>query len=153
MRRILLLLMIAFLANPLLAQKIEEGANAEFATLEPTLIKAIHDYDAAQVHGDRKELERLVAPDYLIVRPRGLGDRASLIDGMTHAGTMLEPFTILKPFTRNYGDTVVTGGWVALKGTDGGKPFEEKFRFSDVWSKRHGRWFVVMTQLTPSEAP
>lgn len=121
--------------------------------LEPSLVKAIHDYDAAQIHGDRAELERLVAADYLIVRPRGTGDRASLIQGMTHAGMKLEPFTVMKPFTRNYGTTVVTGGWAALKGVDGGKPFEEKFRFSDVWSKRGGRWYVVMTQLTPSDTP
>lgn len=140
-------------ANPLLAHKASQSANAQFEKLDPALIKAIHDYDAAQIHGDRGELERLVAPDYLIVRPRGLGDRASLIDGMSGASARLEPFNVLKPFTRNYGETVITGGWVDLKGTNGGKPFEEKFRFSDVWSRRHGTWFVVMTQLTPSEAP
>ena len=121
--------------------------------LEPDLVQAIHNYDAAQVRGDRAELERLVAADYLIVRPHGLGDRESLIAGMAHPGMKLQPFTVVHPFTRNYGTTVITGGWVELKGMDGAERFDEKFRFSDVWSKRAGRWYVVMTQLTPADKP
>lgn len=121
--------------------------------LEKSLLQAIREYDEAQLHGNRTALEQLVADDYLIVRPRGVGDKASLIANMSHAGLKLEPFTILKPFTRNYGNTVVTGGWAELKGVDGGKSFSEKIRFADVWSKREGRWRVVMTTLTPAEAP
>lgn len=152
-RNYLLLACVTFLVFTLGAQSATGPDATSISSLEPSLQKAIHEYDAAQVHADRAELERLLAPDYFIVRPRGLGDRASLIDGMAHPGMKLEPFTVVKPFTRSFGDTVVTGGWVALKGSDGGRPFEEKFRFSDVWSKRNGRWYVVMTQLTPSEAP
>lgn len=143
----LLLAGVAFESGVAVAQKVSGSP------LEASLVKAIKEYDEAQLHGDRSALERLVADDYLIVRPKGAGDKASLIANMSHAGMKLEPFTVLKPFTRNYGTTVVTGGWAELKGVDGGERFSEKFRFSDVWSKREGRWYVVMTQLTPSEAP
>lgn len=135
------------------APQIPASERTEAVPLESSLVQAMKDYDAAQLHGDRAELERLVAPDYLIVRPRGIGDRTSLIDGMAHPGIKMEPFTVEKPFTRNYGATVITGGWAELKGQDGAERFDEKFRFADVWTKRSGRWFVVMTTLTPSEIP
>jgi len=121
--------------------------------LEPALVQAMKDYDAAQMHGDRAALERLVADDYLIVRTGGLGDKASLIQNVAHAGQKTDPFVIVNPFTRNYGTTVVTGGWCDLHGVDGGKRFSQKTRFADVWTKRNGRWWVVMTTLTPSETP
>jgi hypothetical protein len=123
------------------------------ASIEPALVQAMKDYDAAQLHGDRAELERLVAPDYLIVRPAGLGDRASLIRNVAGTGIKTDPFMIVQPFTRNFGGTVITGGWCDLHGTDNGKYWEQKTRFADVWTKREGRWWVVMTTLTPSEHP
>ena len=121
--------------------------------LEPSLVQAMKDYDAAQLHGDRAEMERLVADDYLIVRTGGLGDKASLLYNVSHPGVKTDPFVIVNPFTRNYGTTVITGGWCDLHGTDGGKPFSQKTRFADVWNKRNGRWWVVMTTLTPSDTP
>lgn len=121
--------------------------------LEPSLVQAMKDYDEAQIVGDRAALERLVADDYLIVRPHGLGDKASLLHNVAHPGLKTDPYTITNPFTRNYGSTVVTGGWVDLTGVDGGKRFSEKTRFADVWNKRNGRWWVVMTTLTPSDTP
>ena len=121
--------------------------------LEPSLVQAIKDYDAAQLHGDRAELERLVAPDYLIVRPGGLGDRASLIRNVAAPAVKTDPFTIVQPFTRNYGTTVIAGGWCDLHGTQNGKPWTQKTRFADIWTKRNGRWWVVMTTLTPSDTP
>lgn len=116
--------------------------------LEPGLVKVIHAHDTAQMKADRAAMEKIVADDYVIVRPRGNGDKASLIENMTHAGMKLDPFVVEKPFVLNLGTTVITGGWAELKGTDKGEAFSEKFRFSDVWTKRGGRWYLVMTQLT-----
>ncbi len=121
--------------------------------LEPSLVQAIKDYDAAQLQGDRAEMQRLVAPDYIIVRPGGLGDRANLIHNVAGPGVKTDPFTIVQPFTRNYGNTVIAGGWCNLHGTENGKPWAQRTRFADVWTKRHGRWQVVMTTLTPSDNP
>ena len=121
--------------------------------LEPSLLKAMKDYDSAQLQGNRAEMERLVAPDYLIVRPGGLGDRASLIRNVAGPGVKTDPFTIVQPFTRNYGSTVIAGGWCNLHGTENGKPWVQRTRFADVWTKRNGHWMVVMTTLTPSETP
>lgn len=121
--------------------------------LEPALVQAMKDYDAAQLHGDRAELERLVAEDYLIVRPSGIDGRASLIRNVAGPGVKTDPFMIVNPFVRNYGTTVIAGGWCDLHGTENGKVWTQRTRFADVWTKRDGRWWVVMTTLTPSERP
>jgi ketosteroid isomerase-like protein len=107
-------------------------------------------FDDAQLHGDRAALERLLAPDYLFVRGSGrVGDRRDFIAGFTAAGQKLEPFTILDPlFMRVTGDVAIVGGEAWIKGTDGGKPFTEHFRYSDVFARRDGHWVAVYTQVT-----
>lgn len=107
-------------------------------------------FDDAQLHGDRAALERFLAPDFLFVRGSGrVGDRRDFIAGFTAPGQTLEPFTILDPlFLRVSGDVAIVGGEAWIKGTDGGKPITEHFRYADTFAKREGRWVVVYTQVT-----
>lgn len=107
-------------------------------------------FDEAQLKGDRAALERFLAPDFLFVRASGrIGDRRDFIDGFTSATQKLEPFTIVDPlFIRASGDVAIVGGEAWIRGTDGGKPIAEHFRYSDTFAKREGRWVVVYTQVT-----
>ena len=123
---------------------------ATFASDIPKdLADAVADYDAAQVNGDRAELERLVADDYTLVNSTGrVQDKAQLIADYTTPGYKIEPFKILEPVEKAWGDGAVMGGLVHLKGTDGGKPFAVTLRFADIWAKRHGKWQVVYTHVS-----
>jgi ketosteroid isomerase-like protein len=123
---------------------------ATFASDIPKeLADAVADYDAAQVNGDRAELERLVADDYTLVNSTGrVQNKAQLIADYTTPGYKIEPFKILEPVEKAWGDGAVMGGLVHLKGTDGGKPFAVTLRFADIWAKRHGKWQVVYTHVS-----
>jgi ketosteroid isomerase-like protein len=123
---------------------------AAFATnLPKELVDAVADYDAAQVNGDRAELERLVADDYVLVNSSGkVQSKADLIADYTTPGYKIEPFKVLEPVENAWGDGAVMGGLVHLKGIDGGKPFAVTLRFADVWAKRHGKWQVVYTHVS-----
>jgi len=124
-------------------------AAAVTAALPPDLAKAAHDYDQAQIKSDRAELERLLADDYVLQNSAGAVEgKAAFMADQTAAGYSLKPFTVEEPVERVMGNVAVLGGVATLTGTDGGKAYEVRLRFMDVWQKREGRWVVVFTQAT-----
>lgn len=119
------------------------------ADLPADLAKAVHDYDEAQVHGNKAELQRLVADDYTLVNSSGqVQNKAELIKDYTTPGYKIEPFEIMEPVEKAWGDGAVMGGVVNLRGIDGGKPFAVTLRFADIWAKRNGKWQVVYTHVS-----
>ena len=123
-------------------------AAAAAATIPADLAAAVHGYDQAQIRGNKAELERWLADDYLLVNSSGqIETKAQLIADYTAPGFKIEPFTIEQPVEKVWGDGAVMGGIATLKGTDGGKRFELRLRFADIWAKRNGRWQVTYTQV------
>src|SRR4051812_25118821 len=116
-------------------------AAAAASHLPPDLAAAVHGYDQAQIHGDRAELERWLADDYLLVNSSGHTEtKAQLIADYTAPAFTLEPFTVEQPVEKVWSDGAVMGGIATLRGTDSGKRYEMRLRFADIWAKRHGRW-------------
>ena len=127
---------------------------AQYHDLDPALATAAKEYDRAQMEGDRAALQRLVADDYLIIRGNGtVGDKKVLIEVVAGEGQKTDPYVIEKPFQRIYGDTVILGGWVHLTGSDHGKRFVQNARFEDTWSRRNGKWQVVLTAVVLTDTP
>jgi ketosteroid isomerase-like protein len=125
------------------------GSAANAADLPADLARAVKDYDEAQVHGDKAQLQRLVADDYTLVNSSGrIQNKAELIADYTAPGYKIEPFEITEPVEKVWSDGAVMGGVVDLRGTDGGKPFAVKLRFADIWAKRNGKWQVIYTHVS-----
>ena len=125
------------------------GSLSNAANLPADLAKAVKDYDEAQIHGNKAELQRLVADDYTLVNSSGrIQNKAELIADYTAPGYKIEPFEIMEPVEKAWSDGAVMGGVVDLRGTDGGKPFAVKLRFADIWAKRNGKWQVIYTHVS-----
>jgi hypothetical protein len=123
-------------------------AAAAAASVPADLAAAVNAYDKAQVEGNRAELERWLADDYLLVNSSGATEtKAQLVADYTASGFKLEPFTIEQPVEKVWGDGAVMGGIATLKGMDSGRPFAMRLRFADIWAKRSGRWQVIYTQV------
>lgn len=119
------------------------------ADIPADLRKAVEDYDHAQVKADGAELRRLVADDYVLVNSSGkVQDKSQLIADYLAPGYRIEPYEILEPVEKAWGDAAVMGGLVHLKGTSEGKPFAVTLRFADIWAKRDGKWQVVYTHVS-----
>lgn len=129
-------------------------APASAARLPADLAKAAREYDQAQINGDRVELERLLADDYVLVNSRGtVSGKQDLIRDYTAPGFRLDPYEVQEPIERVWTDGAVLGGLVTLSGQDGGQRFEATLRFADVWARRKGIWRVIFTEVTrPAEA-
>lgn len=120
--------------------------------LPTDLAAAVAAYDRAQVGGNRAELERWLAGDYLLVNSTGKTEtKAELIADYTAPGFSLEPFTVEQPVQKVWRDGAVMVGIATLRGMDGGKRYEVRLRFADIWAKRDGHWQVTYTQV--SKAP
>ena len=130
-------------------------AGAETPSDNAEIRTAAQAFDDAQLHGDRAVLERMLAPEYLLVHGSGrVGDKKDFIDGFTDPESHLEPFDISdRLFLRPTPDTAIVGGDARIHGTDHGKPFRQHFRYADMFAKRNGQWVVVYTQVTPLAAP
>jgi ketosteroid isomerase-like protein len=50
---------------------------------------------------------------------------------------------------RQYGDAAIATGRSTIRGTRGGVSFVYRFRWTDVYVRRDGRWQAVSGQLTP----
>jgi hypothetical protein len=125
------------------------GSLSDAADLPADLAKAVKDYDEAQIHGNKAELQRLVADDYTLVNSSGrIQSKAELIADYTAPGYKIEPFEIQQPVEKVWSDGAVMGGVVDLRGTEGGKPFAVKLRFADIWAKRNGKWQVIYTHVS-----
>lgn len=123
------------------------------ADVPADLAKAVKDYDEAQIHGNKVELQRLVADDYTLVNSSGrIQSKAELIADYTAQGYKIEPFEILQPVEKVWSDGAVMGGVVNLRGIDGGKPFSVTLRFADIWAKRNGKWQVIYTHVSKPPA-
>jgi ketosteroid isomerase-like protein len=130
------------LASPVAAQTPDGNAQVR---------EAAQAFEQAQVSGDRAALERLLAPDFLLVRASGrIGDKADFIAGFTDPKSKLQPYEIVdRLFVRPSDDSAIVGGEALVRGTENGKAFSQHFRYSDMFVKRNDQWIVVYTQITP----
>lgn len=125
------------------------GAPATARPVPTELAAAAKAYDEAQVKGDGRALERLLADDYVLINSRGdLETKTDLIRDYTAPGFTLEPFVVEAPVERLWRDGAVLGGIATLKGLDQGRRYEARLRFADVWARRGGRWQVIYTHVS-----
>ncbi len=128
------------------------AASAAMASLPPDLAAAAAAYDQAQVHGDRDALNRLLADDYVLVNSAGqVETKAQFVAESVDPQFKLDPFVVETPVVRVWNDGAVLGGVSILTGSDHGKRFSARLRFTDVWARRGGAWRVVYTHA--SRAP
>src|SRR5690349_22010573 len=87
----------------------------EAAAGEPSipydLAAAVAGYDRAQLDGNRAQLERLLADDYLLVNSSGKTEtKKQLIADYTAPGFHLQTLTIEQPIEKVWDDGAVMGG-------------------------------------------
>lgn len=119
------------------------------AQVPADLAREAHEYERAQIEGDRASLERLIADDYLLVGGDGSRtDKAAHIAEFTAPEMDLQPVTVRDAVEHVWTDGAALGGTVDVVGTFAGSPFRQTLRYVDVWALRDGQWRVVYGQAT-----
>ncbi|ATQ42246.1 nuclear transport factor 2 family protein [Caulobacter mirabilis] len=122
---------------------------ASAAELPKALAHAAEAYERAQIEGDAAALERLMAPDFVLVGGDGsrTGKTAHIAE-FTDPKLDLQPVVVREAVEQVWPDGAALGGTVDLVGAYDGKPFRQTLRYIDVWRWRDGRWQVVYGQAT-----
>ena len=114
------------------------------------VMRASDAFDNAQRTQDRAAMERVIAPDYVLVHGSGrIGGRedfvSSMVDPTNHITNVHADNRTYTPLGR---DAAIVSGQGTIAGTDNNGPFSEHFQFADTFVNRNGQWVVVYTQVT-----
>lgn len=132
---------------PILVAALALAAAARAPAPGSALDRAVAEYDSAQVHGDRRALQRLLADDYVLANSGGGTEtKAEFIADLTDPGYHLDPYVVLQPVERTWATSALRGGVARLTGTSAGKPFDVCLRFIDVWHRERSTWRVAYSQ-------
>ena len=122
---------------------LDPAVRAEILALENQWATAIERQDAAA-------FERLAAEDFRFIEEDGqVLNRAQYIAARSHNPDNVESAVQDEIEIRQYGDAAIATGYSTIRGTRGSVPFVSRFRWTDVYVRRAGRWQAVSAQLTP----
>jgi hypothetical protein len=114
-------------------------------------------FESGQRTQDRAVMERVIAPDYVLVHGSGrIGGRedfiSSMVDPAVHVTDVHADNRAFTPLGR---DAAIVSGQGTIAGTDSNGAFSEHFQFADTFLQRNGQWVVVYTQVTmlPAATP
>lgn len=103
----------------------------------------------ADLKDDAAELDRTLAPDYVIIRDNGVvRSRAETLDGIKTHSTKFEAFDLSDVLVRLYSDTAVVTFHANIHGSRAGKDMSGQFRETRIFVNRGGAWRAVLAQRT-----
>lgn len=113
---------------------------------ERTLFRLEDEWTRALVRRDAAAFERLLAPRFVYTENDQVMTRAQLIDALTRGADTVESATNEDMKAYAYGNTAVVTGWLVVKGRGKDGPFNRRYRYTDTWVNRAGRWQVIAAQ-------
>jgi ketosteroid isomerase-like protein len=155
-RMILCLMMITGFSLAVSAQCTAGHAmkDKKAGSVEEEIMKLERDGLEAMKRNDISFSEKLEAPDYLFIDPSGMVHTREEDLAIARSGDLkVESMTIDEMKVRVYGDTAVATGQTTMKGSFKTQDISGKYRWTDVFVKRNGKWQVVNAQLTPIQGP
>lgn len=143
MKLLLALAALAFASNAFAADL------QDYSKMPPDLAARAKIFDDAQLHGDGRALQDVLADDYTLVNGSAtVSGKAEFIRDYTDPNFKVLPFRINEQVIKIWPNGAVLGGRVLFRFTQNGKPGESDFRFADIWARRGGKWRVIFTEVT-----
>lgn len=123
-----------------------DAAGAPPSATERTLYKLEDDWTRGLVRRDASVFRRLVAPGYVYSDESGISTRDQIIAQMT-AGTDTVTMAANEGMRAHvYGATAVVTGILVTRGHGTAGPFQHRYRYTDTWIRRDGRWVCIASQ-------
>jgi ketosteroid isomerase-like protein len=143
MKYILCLGFMCFLSLPLAVIKNSVKSNSE-----DEIKKLEEESTQAYVKDGAAAVEKYEADDIISIDPVGVVTDKSHDRQAVVLGEKTQSIEESDVKVRAYGNTAVAVGIDDVKATYKGQDISAKYRFSDVWVKRNGKWQIVSSQVT-----
>ncbi len=114
---------------------------------EQALLALENAWPQAVLKRDTVTFERTLAPGFVYTEDSAVISRGDLIKGMASGPDTVESGGNEDMKVHDFGNnTAVVTGILVLRGRGTGGPFTRRYRYTDTWMFRDGRWQVVAAQ-------
>lgn len=106
-------------------------------------------WNQAERHNDAGAVELLLAEDFVMTTAEGtMYNKAQIIASVKDTSYKPDALQSSDMTIHAYGNTAVVTGAYYEKGTDKGKPWERRGRFTDTWVWMNGRWQCLASHFS-----
>lgn len=142
MRNVLAIAMLCLLSLSVATAQSAAGVENQIKKLE-------QDWAQATVKSGAAAVDQYEADDIIGTDPSGrVTDKTQDKTDLSSGDLKLQSIELSDLKVRVYGDTAVATGNSAGTGTYKGQDISGKYRFTDTWVKRNGKWQAVASQAT-----
>lgn len=111
-----------------------------------TLLQLEDGWASAVVRRDSATFERLLDPGFVYTENDRLESRADVLHDVIHGADTVTAAHNEDMVVHCFGTTAVVTGWLVLEGRGIGGTFVRRYRFTDTWMRRNGRWRIVAAE-------
>jgi hypothetical protein len=116
------------------------------ATTERTLLALENEWTRAVVARDVATFERLLAPGFVYTENNEVMSRNEVISSLTSGPDRVQWAGNEGMKVHEFGNTAVVTGILVLRGKSRGAAFTRRYRYTDTWMLRDGKWQVIAAQ-------
>jgi ketosteroid isomerase-like protein len=113
------------------------------SSVERTLLRLEDQWTCALVRRDSAAFDRLLAPRFVYTENDQVMTKAQLIDAVVHGSDTVESAANEDMKAYVYPNASVVTGWLVVKGRGKDGAFNRRYRYTDTWIYRSGRWQVI----------
>lgn len=116
------------------------------------LLRLEDDWAVALVRRDGAVFRRLLADGFIYTEDDRSMSRDEVLHEVVAGADTVTAAHNEDMQVHRFGQTAIVTGWLVVAGHGPGGPFDRRYRFTDTWVRRGGRWQIVAAQdyLVPS---
>lgn len=126
------------------------SAHVKFLAQDSGIVRVLaleNAWNEAESHKDGKALAALLAPTFVYTDADGaFEDKTQFLADIRSVTSSQIVNESMK--AESYGDAIVVTGIYREQGTENGKPYQRRGRFTDTWVLRDGQWLCAASQET-----
>jgi ketosteroid isomerase-like protein len=129
-------------------------ASTSATKVEDEIRELEQDWAQANITSGATAVDQYEADDIVKTDPSGhVTDKAQDKTDLASGDLKFESMELSDMTVHVYGNTAVVAGANNLHGTYKGQDISGKYRFTDTWVKRNGKWQVVASAVEPVGGP
>ena len=122
---------------------------AAFAQDTSRVIAMENAWNRAELHNDAAAVRLLLADDFIMTTAEGSQlDKQQIVASVLDSSYRPDALESSDMTVHQHGNTAVVTGIYHEKGSDKGKPYEQRGRFTDTWMFLDGRWQCVASHFS-----
>ena len=110
------------------------------------LLRLEDDWARALVKRDTVVFQRLLASGFVYTENDKTMDRATVLHEVGSGSDTVTAAHNEAMEVHRFGATALVTGWLVVQGRGSSGSFDHRYRFTDTWVKRRGRWQIIGAQ-------